>query len=58
MVHGSNDHATDLTAHERERTINLLRARMDQLLHNSIAWQETYNLYKTLKDHDPNFDPN
>lgn len=44
-------------AHERERTINLLRARMDQLLHNSIAWQETYNLFKTLKDHDPDFDP-
>ena len=45
-------------AHERERTINLLRARMDQLLHNSIAWQETYNLFKTLKDHDPDFNPN
>lgn len=35
--------------HERKHVKALLRVRMDQLHHNSIAWQECYNLYKIIK---------
>jgi hypothetical protein len=35
--------------HEREHVKALLRVRMDQLHHNSIAWQECRNLYNIIK---------
>ena len=35
--------------HEREHVKALIRVRMDQLHHNSIAWQECRNLYNILK---------
>jgi hypothetical protein len=35
--------------YEREHVRALLRARMDQLHHNSIAWQECRNLYNVIK---------
>ena len=38
-------------AHEREHTCNLLRARMDQLLPETTAWQEAKNLYEILNNH-------
>ena len=35
--------------HEREHVKALIRVRMDQLHHNSIAWQECHNLYNIIK---------
>ena len=35
--------------HEREHVKALIRVRMDQLHHNSIAWQECRNLYNVIK---------
>jgi hypothetical protein len=35
--------------HEREHVKALIRVRMDQLHHNSIAWQECRNLYNIIK---------
>lgn len=35
--------------HEREHVKALLRARMDQLHQNSVAWQECRNLYNIIK---------
>ena len=35
--------------HEREYVKALLRVRMDQLHHNSVAWQECRNLYNIIK---------
>jgi hypothetical protein len=35
--------------HEREHVKALIRVRMDQLHHNSVAWQECRNLYNILK---------
>jgi hypothetical protein len=35
--------------HEREHIKALIRVRMDQLHHNSIAWQECRNLYNIIK---------
>jgi hypothetical protein len=35
--------------HEREHVKALIRVRMDQLHHNSIAWQECQNLYNIIK---------
>ena len=35
--------------HEREHVKALIRVRMDQLHHNSIAWQECRNLLNILK---------
>jgi hypothetical protein len=35
--------------HERERVLALICVRMEQLHHNSIAWQECRNLYNLLK---------
>ena len=35
--------------HEREHVRALIRVRMDQLHHNSIAWQECRNLYNLVK---------
>ena len=35
--------------HEREYVKALIRVRMDQLHHNSIAWQECRNLLNILK---------
>jgi hypothetical protein len=35
--------------HEREHVKALLRVRMDQLHHNSVAWQECRNLYNIIK---------
>jgi len=35
--------------HEREHVKALIRVRMDQLHHNSIAWQECRNLLDIIK---------
>jgi hypothetical protein len=35
--------------HEREHVRALIRGRMDQLHHNSIAWQECRTLYNLVK---------
>lgn len=35
--------------HERQHVKALIRVRMDQLHHNSIAWQECRNLLNILK---------
>ena len=35
--------------HEREHVKALLRVRMDQLHHNSVAWQECRNLLDVIK---------
>lgn len=35
--------------HEREHVKALIRVRMDQLHHNSIAWQECRNLLDVIK---------